>query len=331
MNRDTLIRRNIANAQKQVAHNKRMQRGRVGAFVAAAFVVLATAGIAIGESQTSRARLSGQGPNSAAAGWTSNGTTTSTTQGVIVSSSGICWSANCSAKIHYAGAGLNMFAAGADRITIADGNGSIGINGGTAISVSGAPVNYAATAPISSAVASGSNAFATSVNGARWDLGAAAADYLYSDGTNVNIASGLLTAAHISSGTYVQSQTYMNIGSDLYVNPPGGIRRVMFNAAPTISSGFGTSPSIVAGSGTWAFRVNVGTGGTASAGVIGLPTAVTGWNCMCNTITTHSATVHVCKQTADTTASVTIGNFTTAGAAGAWVASNIVAVNCTAY
>lgn len=103
------------------------------------------------------------------------------------------------------------------------------------------------------------------------------------------------------------------------------------NAAPTISSGFGTSPIVTANNGTAAFRINVGTGGTATSGVIGLPAAATGWNCFCTDITTKSSTVFMCKQTADTTTTATIGNFTTAGAAGAWVASNVLAVSCFSF
>lgn len=101
---------------------------------------------------------------------------------------------------------------------------------------------------------------------------------------------------------------------------------------PTISSGFGTSPSVTAGISTAAFRVNVGTGGVATTGVIALnTTATTGWNCFCTDITTTTAAVDVCKMTASNTTTVTLGNFTSGGIAGAWVASDILAVNCTAY
>jgi hypothetical protein len=80
--------------------------------------------------------------------------------------------------------------------------------------------------------------------------------------------------------------------------------------------------------GTAAFRVNVGTGGSATSGVIGLPTAANGWNCYATDITTQSTTVFLTKQTASSASSATIGNFNTAGAAAAWVASDILAVSC---
>lgn len=98
--------------------------------------------------------------------------------------------------------------------------------------------------------------------------------------------------------------------------------------APTISSGFGTSPSIASNNGTASFTVNVGTGGTASSGVIGLPTATNGWNCTCQDTTTFSTTVFLCRQTASSTTTATIGNFNTSAAAAAWVASDVLNVSC---
>lgn len=104
------------------------------------------------------------------------------------------------------------------------------------------------------------------------------------------------------------------------------------NAAPTISSGFGTSPSVPNNNGTHAFTVNVGTGGTATSGVIGLPTAAHGWICVAQDITTQSSTVFITKQIAPAAASAcTIGNFNNLGAAAAWVASDVLTVTATAY
>jgi len=101
--------------------------------------------------------------------------------------------------------------------------------------------------------------------------------------------------------------------------------------APTISSGFGTSPSVVANNGVGAFTVNVGTGGTATSGVIGLPTATNGWSCSCNDVTTTSSSVFMCKQTATSATTATIGNFNTSGAATAWTASDVIQVKCMGY
>jgi len=107
-----------------------------------------------------------------------------------------------------------------------------------------------------------------------------------------------------------------------------GTSPLIFVAAPTISSGFGTSPSVASNNGTAAFTINVGTGGTANTGVIGLPTATNGWNCYATDITTNNATAFITKQTATTTTTATISNFTTAGVLGAWAASDILQVSC---
>jgi hypothetical protein len=107
---------------------------------------------------------------------------------------------------------------------------------------------------------------------------------------------------------------------------------LIFYNNPTISSGFGTSPSISSGNGTANIRINVGTGGSASTGVIGLPTANSGWNCTCMDITTQNATVDKCQQIgAGTTTTVTIGNFTDLGVSGAWASGDTLIASCLAF
>lgn len=104
-----------------------------------------------------------------------------------------------------------------------------------------------------------------------------------------------------------------------------------FSNAPTISSGFGTSPSVTINNGTPTFRINVGTGGVATSGTISLPIAPGGqWNCFCNDITTISTTVFMCRQTGGTNNTATIGNFNTSGSASAWTASDVLLVQCLA-
>lgn len=109
---------------------------------------------------------------------------------------------------------------------------------------------------------------------------------------------------------------------------------VISSTAPTIASGFGTSPSIVASNGTAAFTVNVGTGGTASNGVITLPAATTGWICHVENLTgtlgnyANQRTVQI----ASTTTGITLENQTiSTGAALAWTASDVLVVTCIAY
>jgi hypothetical protein len=91
--------------------------------------------------------------------------------------------------------------------------------------------------------------------------------------------------------------------------------------APTISSGFGTAPSIVTANGTGAFTLNVGTGSVATSGVVGLPAARTGW--FCNVIDQTTNTVTRTTATTTTTATLT--------AAAAWAASDVLQVSCLAY
>lgn len=100
-----------------------------------------------------------------------------------------------------------------------------------------------------------------------------------------------------------------------------GTRLIISGTAPTISSGFGTSPTISTTGSTAGFRVNVGTGGVATSGVLGLPTATAGWNCYATDMTNNIAT----RMTSSTTTTATLT------AASAWTASDILAVSCFAY
>jgi hypothetical protein len=108
----------------------------------------------------------------------------------------------------------------------------------------------------------------------------------------------------------------------------GGVMLVS-NAAPTISSGFGTSPSVAANNGTAVFTVNVGTGASASSGVIGLPTAANGW--ACDVLMEAVVPTTQTKQTANTTTTVTVTNYTVStGATVAWAANTVLTLTCLA-
>lgn len=112
----------------------------------------------------------------------------------------------------------------------------------------------------------------------------------------------------------------------------GPTTTVCAGAAPTISSGFGTSPTVPSQNGSCSFELNVGTGGTASSGVVAMNfTAAHHFSCWIQDITTQSASVFLTKQTASTTTTVTFGNFNTSGAATAWAASDILAGGCTVH
>jgi len=103
---------------------------------------------------------------------------------------------------------------------------------------------------------------------------------------------------------------------------------VISATAPTIASGFGTSPSIPTSNGTAAFTIDVGTGGAASTGVLTMPAATNGWACSVQNLSTPDS--YITSQTATTTTSVSLKNYSrTTGLAIAWTASDILSVTCT--
>jgi hypothetical protein len=102
--------------------------------------------------------------------------------------------------------------------------------------------------------------------------------------------------------------------------------------APTIAGagcgGSGASVATVAGSLT--FDINVGTAPTAAGCIVTLPTVTTGYNCSVNDFTTISTAVSMQKQTAKSTNSITLQNFSDVTVATAPTANDIYHVQCTA-
>lgn len=99
------------------------------------------------------------------------------------------------------------------------------------------------------------------------------------------------------------------------------------STAPSIASGFGTSPLVSTSNGTASFNITIGSGGTDSIGTINLPTASNGWNCFANDMTTPG--VNATKQTASSATSATLTNYnTTTGIAVAWTAGDIIRIAC---
>ena len=174
-------------------------------------------------------------------------------------------------------------------------------------------------------------------------LGALTATSLTSNGAG----SGTLTLTSSGGGTvglaaptgavssYVWAFPTADVAGFIQSSGAGvlSINTAIRQGAPTVSSGFGTSPSIPSNNGPLAFTVNVGTGASASSGVIGLPTAPTGWNCWVNDLT--AAAGHVAYNTRQTASSVSTATFenqtTSTGAAIAWASADILRVSCVAY
>lgn len=165
-----------------------------------------------------------------------------------------------------------------------------------------------------------------------WTNAATQGDLLAASAANTyaNIAAVAVGQVLISAGT----STLPTWSSALRISTISlGANLAWSNATPTISSGFGTSPSVTAGTAA-SFRVDVGTGGTATNGVIGLPTAATGWNCAVENLTGVLGNVMDARtvQIASTTATVTVENQTVStGAALVWTASDILKLTCTAF
>jgi hypothetical protein len=156
---------------------------------------------------------------------------------------------------------------------------------------------------------------ATTAAGGRATISAAAS------GANTDITS-------LGALTNLTSQTLQFTSA---MQGPGGVT-IESGAAPTIASGFGASPSILAANGTAAFAIKVGTGGLASSGVLTMPAARTGWACQFQDVTTHSALVAFTFKTAGTTTSVSLANFSDVLALGSpWGAGDVIEGQCAAY
>lgn len=93
------------------------------------------------------------------------------------------------------------------------------------------------------------------------------------------------------------------------------------SSSPAITSGFGTSPALTVANGSIAFVVTIGSGGTASTGILAMPEALTGWNCFAIDRTTNVVT----RETLTTTTAVTLT------AALPWSAADVLQVSCFAY
>lgn len=102
-------------------------------------------------------------------------------------------------------------------------------------------------------------------------------------------------------------------------------------AAPTIASGFGTSPSIVHNAGTAFFEINVGAGASSSAGVITIPAPHGNLeSCRVNYDAANASSF--VEQTLVTTrsgSSITLTNFPVGGGtATAWPSGDVIDVQC---
>ena len=175
----------------------------------------------------------------------------------------------------------------------------------------------------------------------------------FGDSAGRYISGGSVNNTTSSNSTYLGAQTYplangdtnetvigyaavgngsntVTLGSSiagLYVNS----NLILSQTAPTISSGFGSSPSIPNANGTVAFTVKVGSGGSATTGTIGMPAAAHGWVVDCSDITTPASFV-TSQSGAGNTTSVPVANYSrTTGLAIAWTAGDVLACTASPY
>jgi hypothetical protein len=165
-------------------------------------------------------------------------------------------------------------------------------------------------------ISGGSNVFALSLQGN------------FIDGGYSNELSGTPTNLYNFDGGPA-SLTFANVGAAKYL--AGGVPFAI-GSAPTIASGFGTSPAIFFNANTAAFEIEIGTGGTATFGTMTMPAATTGWSCGATDITTTSSTVFMTKEVGTTSpTSFVLENFNSSGVAAAWAAGDIIRVQCSAF
>lgn len=98
----------------------------------------------------------------------------------------------------------------------------------------------------------------------------------------------------------------------------------------SIASGFGTAPTIIAANGTCSIDITIGTSNGGS-GVLTLPAAAHGWHCVATDITTTSTTVAYTKESASTTTSATLQNYSDVAAAHAWVDGDTLLATCDSF
>lgn len=99
-------------------------------------------------------------------------------------------------------------------------------------------------------------------------------------------------------------------------------------SAPSIQTGFCTSPTLTNASGTAAFEITIGTGCAASTGTLNMPTASTGW--VCHIVNYTNPTGNAPAQTNTLLPSnVIFTNFSrTTGAATNWTAGDVLGFSC---
>lgn len=145
---------------------------------------------------------------------------------------------------------------------------------------------------------------------------------LFSGGTNIaEIEAGGTAVANFSS-TVLALQTGIGLttAGKILISP----------TAPSTPSGCGSTATISASNGTAAFEVTMSGTGQTSACTVTMPTATNAWVCpSADDLTTQSTSVFLQKQSASSNTSITITNYSNLSVATAFVAGDVLAVQCT--
>jgi hypothetical protein len=196
--------------------------------------------------------------------------------------------------------------------------------GTTALTLSSTTATFNGT--VSSGSGSGSDAFKVTTSGARYHFGTGANDYASSDGTTVTFAGpvtvgGLSAAAGSFTVNSVSGTSAISSGNALAF-----ASKAVINTAPTLPVAC-TSPTIAASNGTAAFKIGVGSACATGTVSWTMPAATTGWSCSCENQVTDRQ-LH-CKSTSTT--AVSCVQYTVAGVAQNFAASDTLECGCTGY
>lgn len=138
-----------------------------------------------------------------------------------------------------------------------------------------------------------------------------------------------ITALHAAPGPIGSTTPGTGAFTSLYDSSATFKMLVLSGTYPVISSGFGTNPLLSTPAHTPAFKIRVGTGGTASSGVVTMPASISGW--VCNIYTLAMRADRLTKVSDESTTSVTVTNYIlSTGAAVAWNASDDLMFLCMA-
>ncbi len=142
-------------------------------------------------------------------------------------------------------------------------------------------------------------------------------------------AVGILAGSALNFQAGTSPATIMQVGTAA-LNFTSSLKLLFSVTAPTVASGFCSSPTIPNANGTASFTINVGSACAASTGTLTMPTANAGWSCTFADITTPAS--NSVWQTGGSSSTVVITNYSrTTGVAANFTSSDVINGKCAAY